>query len=104
MKLGTQIIKAENEVNQTISLAQGTASKIFQEGRAAAAIAGAYVDADADGYGIIKEELNLDGDGILKYIWYDVLGSGGIAGENRGLASELFVGITPGAYLQVKGD
>ncbi|CAD7963868.1 unnamed protein product [Amoebophrya sp. A120] len=91
--LSTRLLQAASRANQTVTLALGTAAQIQQEGSARAAIEAAYIDADATGYGKVREALGLDGPGLLNYIWNDVLGSGGAASAGGGgIAKQLIVG------------
>jgi len=93
-----QVAHAQAKV--TVAKAQGERHKILQNGRADAAIIEAYVQAEKQAYKAIQKTMNLTGDDLIKYIWYDTLGGGSVAAsssESRDI--QMMVGVDPAAYI-----
>jgi len=100
----TARIVAHAQANVTIQKAFGERHRILQNGRADAAIIDAYVQAELEAYGKIHDELGLEGDSLLKYIWYDTLGGGGVAASDTEPSDiELLFGVNPSAYISETG-
>lgn len=100
IKFQTMMVVAEAQANVTIQQAYGERHRILQNARADAAIIDAYVEAERQAYGRIHQDLGLRGDGLLKYIWYDTLGGGGVSGTSQdGGEVQMFVGVNPAAYI-----
>ena len=52
------------------------------------------MNADATAYGSIKDTMGLSVEEVLSYIWYDLLGSGGVsAAGGASIASQLLIGF-----------
>lgn len=90
---------AHAQANVTIAKAMGQRHRILQNGRADAAIIEAYVTAEKQAYGAVRKTLNLSGDDLIKYIWYDSLGGGSVAAGAEAKDIQLMVGVDPAAYI-----
>eukprot|EP00933_Yihiella_yeosuensis_P066107 TRINITY_DN70198_c0_g1_i1.p1 TRINITY_DN70198_c0_g1~~TRINITY_DN70198_c0_g1_i1.p1 ORF type:complete len:317 (+),score=66.75 TRINITY_DN70198_c0_g1_i1:79-1029(+) len=91
---------ARAHANVTIQEAIGDRHRILQNGRADAAIIDAYVTAELQAYSKIHEELGLTGEDLIKYIWYDTLGGGGVAANAHEKQDiQMLVGVNPSAYI-----
>lgn len=105
--LGAQIINmetrvkiAEAQANVTIQTAIGQSSAIVQNGLADAAVIKSFVSSELEAYSSIKKSLDLKGDDLLKYIWYDAVGGGSVI--QPGQEFTVFSGVQPGAYMTDK--
>eukprot|EP00747_Dinoflagellata_sp_TGD_P193827 gnl/TRDRNA2_/TRDRNA2_60530_c0_seq1.p1 gnl/TRDRNA2_/TRDRNA2_60530_c0~~gnl/TRDRNA2_/TRDRNA2_60530_c0_seq1.p1 ORF type:complete len:315 (-),score=60.12 gnl/TRDRNA2_/TRDRNA2_60530_c0_seq1:65-1009(-) len=97
----TQKLVARAQANVTMNHAKGEQHKIFQNGQADSNIIQTYVEAEVSAYTMILEKLGVEGDELIRYMWYDVLGGGGVdtkSDEEQEL--QLFVGVDPSAYIQ----
>eukprot|EP00449_Zooxanthella_nutricula_P025974 CAMPEP_0198538934 /NCGR_PEP_ID=MMETSP1462-20131121/48137_1 /TAXON_ID=1333877 /ORGANISM="Brandtodinium nutriculum, Strain RCC3387" /LENGTH=308 /DNA_ID=CAMNT_0044268969 /DNA_START=60 /DNA_END=982 /DNA_ORIENTATION=+ len=92
----TARIVAEAQANVTVQKAHGDRHRILQNGHADAAIIDAYVEAELQAYGRIHDDLRLGGASLLKYIWYDTLGGGGVAANrNEDQDFQMLIGVNP---------
>lgn len=104
VSMETEVLVALAQANATLAFAEGESNKILAEGRAAAAISKAYVNAESVAYSSVAEKLGLTGNSILNYVWYDSLGGGGVAGGHEfGGQMEVLVGVNPAAYISQEG-
>lgn len=88
------------QANVTIAKAKGQRHRILQNGRADAAIIEAYVEAERQAYTEIHKTMGLEGDALIKYIWYDTLGGGGVSSSGTsGGDVQMMVGVDPAAYI-----
>lgn len=88
------------QANVTIQKAIGDQHRIMQNGRADASIIQAYLEAELQAYGKVHDELDLSGDRLLKYIWYDTLSGGSVsadAAEEKDI--QMLFGVNPAAYI-----
>jgi len=100
----TARIVAEAQANVTLQQALGEKHRILQNGRADAEIIDAYVEAELEAYGKIRDELELEGGDLLKYIWYDTLGGGGVAASTADTTDiQMLFGVNPSAYISEAG-
>uniref|UniRef100_A0A7S1KYB9 Band 7 domain-containing protein n=1 Tax=Alexandrium catenella TaxID=2925 RepID=A0A7S1KYB9_ALECA len=91
---------AAAQANVTVAGAMGERHRILQNGRADAAIIEAYVEAERRAYSAIKQTMNLSGDDLIKYIWYDTLGGGSVSSSAHESADiQMMVGVDPAAYI-----
>jgi regulator of protease activity HflC (stomatin/prohibitin superfamily) len=98
----TQRKVARAQANVTIQKAVGERSRILQDAKAESFAIGAYVDAELESYGQVNHDLGLEGDGLVKYIWYDTLAGGGVEQASVGEGSNqmsMFMGVSPSAYI-----
>lgn len=96
----TARLVAQAQANVTIQQALGQKARILQNGNADAAIIEAFVEAELQAYGKIHRDLGLSGDELIKYIWYDSLGGGGVASNGfESRAVDVLVGVNPSAYI-----
>eukprot|EP00306_Pavlova_sp_CCMP459_P007179 CAMPEP_0185157722 /NCGR_PEP_ID=MMETSP1139-20130426/1946_1 /TAXON_ID=298111 /ORGANISM="Pavlova sp., Strain CCMP459" /LENGTH=496 /DNA_ID=CAMNT_0027722823 /DNA_START=19 /DNA_END=1511 /DNA_ORIENTATION=- len=67
------LMVAENNKNQTVTIAHGGAQQVMQEAMAEAVITNATVDAQIQAYGRVRSELGFedDSDQLLRYIWWE---------------------------------
>lgn len=87
------------QANVTVARAHGQRHRILQNGRADAAIIQAYVQAETLAYGQIKKTMGLEGDDLVRYIWYDTLSGGGVSAMNSTSNVQMLVGVDPSAYI-----
>merc|ERR1712232_1229514 len=80
----TDVMVAKKQRDATITRAGGQAKAILENANANANIVKAYTEAEIDAYALIKTKTGMDGDHLLDYIWYDILGSGGVGSEAAG--------------------
>merc|ERR1712187_188765 len=96
----TNVIVAENQANVTIQAAVGESYKIQQNAKANAAIVELSVSAETASYKKIADELNLKGDSLIKYMWYDALSGGGVGSNSKDKADvKMLIGVNPSAYI-----
>lgn len=96
----TTMLVAQAQANVTMQKAIGDQHRILQNARADASIIDAYVEAELQAYGKIHTDLGLEGDSLINYIWYDMLGGGGIgANAGDGKDIQMLVGVNPSAYI-----
>jgi len=81
VQFDTDVIVAQKTRDATVNEARGTAQAILEQAKANAAIITAYTDAEIGAYTLMKNTTGLNGDTLLDYIWYDILGSGGVGSE-----------------------
>jgi len=93
----TQVKIAQAQANVTIQNAIGQSSALVQNGEADAAVITSYVQSELESYSRIKGALDLKGDDLLKYIWYDAIGGGSVV--QPGADFSVFSGVQPGAYM-----
>lgn len=97
VNMETSVKVAQAQANVTIQRSIGSSSAIEQEGKADAQVLEAYLQSELDAYGKIKDELGLKGEKLLKYIWYDAVGGGGVVQPGQDFT--VFSGVNPGAYM-----
>eukprot|EP00929_Paragymnodinium_shiwhaense_P069615 TRINITY_DN35105_c0_g1_i1.p1 TRINITY_DN35105_c0_g1~~TRINITY_DN35105_c0_g1_i1.p1 ORF type:complete len:319 (+),score=82.88 TRINITY_DN35105_c0_g1_i1:113-1069(+) len=95
----TQRKVARAQANVTIQNAMGERSRILQDAKAEAFVIGAYVDAELESYAQVHSDLGMKGDDLVKYIWYDTLAGGGISSKSSSSSTNMFVGVSPSAYI-----
>jgi len=101
VELQTAVIVAQSQANVTVQKAQGEKHQILQNGDADVAIIKAYVEAEIGAYGHIYDEMELTGDDLIQYIWYDTLGGGSVAANaNAKQDLTVFVNVNPSSYIQ----
>jgi regulator of protease activity HflC (stomatin/prohibitin superfamily) len=104
VELQTAVNVAWAQRNVTIQRANGKASAIKQNGDADANIIKQYVSAELGAYKKVQDRMNLSGQALLDYMWYDTLAGGGVnAQSNAGAKTQVFVGVDPAAYINQKG-
>lgn len=96
----TQVKVAEAQANVTVQKAIGESAAILQNGAADAAVITSYVSSEIESYSRIKRALGLEGDDLLKYMWYDAIGGGSVI--QPGSDFSVFSGVQPGAYINQK--
>merc|ERR1712113_441669 len=79
----TNVIVAENQANVTIQKARGESYRIQQNARADAAIVQLQTQAEIESYKEVSDDLDLHGDDLIKYIWYDALSGGSVSSNGR---------------------
>merc|ERR1719161_1407912 len=100
IEFATDVLVAEAHANITVNAAVGDVQKILQTGKADAAIINAYVSAEVGAYGHVVDTLGLTGEDLVKYIWYDSLGGGGVQHNSQNNAeTQILVGVNPAAYI-----
>eukprot|EP00928_Gymnodinium_smaydae_P005843 TRINITY_DN1201_c0_g1_i2.p1 TRINITY_DN1201_c0_g1~~TRINITY_DN1201_c0_g1_i2.p1 ORF type:complete len:331 (-),score=66.91 TRINITY_DN1201_c0_g1_i2:175-1113(-) len=100
VQMQTAVKVAEAQANVTIQKAVGQSSAILNNGAADAAVITQFVQSELDSYKQIKDTLGLKGADLLKYIWYDSVGGGGVVQPGADFA--VFSGVQPGAYMSEK--
>merc|ERR1711920_700383 len=96
----TNAIVAEMQANVTVQKAKGDSYRILQNARADASIVSLQTQAEIASYKKIKDRLALQGDNLIKYVWFDALTSGGVNGNGKGGQDvQLLVGVNPSAYI-----
>jgi hypothetical protein len=97
---GTARVVARAQANVTVNSAKGDVHRIEQNGIADANIIEAYVEAERNAYSQVKSNMNLEGDALIDYIWYDSLQGGGVAEtQTGGQDTQILVGVNPAAYI-----
>ena len=104
VKLSTLEVVALKDANSTVAKAKGEASAVLAEANAAASMTKQTLWAAAEGYLLVKNQLNLgthntSGEGkseMLSYVYNDALSSPAFAG------SQFLVGAAPGTYINQK--
>jgi len=81
----------------------GQQARIMQDGNADKEIIKRYVTAESEAYKRIHDDVNLQGDDLLKYMWYDVLGGGGVAETSAKKDVAMLLGVNPAAYISPTG-
>merc|ERR1711998_318292 len=89
-----QNIVANQTRLQTIALAEGTARQRSEQADASVTITTQTTTAEMYSYGNISETVGLDGDGGLRYIWWDT------QTEQANLGKEYLVGLNPDTYIR----
>ena len=79
---------------QTIARANGEANRIREQADAAVAITYQTVYAEMWSYGNLSQQVELDGDGGLAYIWWDSQ----TLPNNQG--KEFLAGLSPATYIR----
>jgi hypothetical protein len=97
VQMETEIKVAEAQANVTVQGAVGRSSAILQGGEADATVITSFIGSEMGAYSEIKTSLGLEGDSLLKYIWYDAVGGGSVV--QPGADFSVFSGVTPGAYI-----
>eukprot|EP00928_Gymnodinium_smaydae_P065596 TRINITY_DN486_c0_g1_i1.p1 TRINITY_DN486_c0_g1~~TRINITY_DN486_c0_g1_i1.p1 ORF type:complete len:334 (+),score=46.16 TRINITY_DN486_c0_g1_i1:66-1004(+) len=100
VQMQTAVKVADAQANVTIQQAVGNSSAILNNGAADAAVITQFVQSELDSYSQIKDTLGLKGADLLKYIWYDSVGGGGVVQPGSDFA--VFSGVQPGAYMTEK--
>lgn len=96
----TMVNIARAQANVTIAKAHGQKHRILQNGYADRAVIEAYVEAERQAYEEIHKTMELEGDALIKYIWYDTLGGGGVSSSSTsGGDVQMMVGVDPAAYI-----
>lgn len=92
--LETNILVAHKQANATIAIARGQAAQLYLQAEAASSVATQNGLAEASSYHRVKKELGFTNDELLRYIWWDAVGS---VGSND---ASMLVGISPSTLLQ----
>jgi len=100
VQMETFVKIAQAQANVTIQNSIGQSSAIEQNGAADAAVIKSFVQSELESYSEIKRTLNLKGDDLLKYIWYDAVGGGSVVQPGNDFT--VFSGVSPGAYMTEK--
>lgn len=100
VQMETFVKIAQAQANVTIQNSIGQSSAIEQNGAADAAVIKSFVQSELESYSEIKRTLNLKGDDLLKYIWYDAVGGGSVIQPGNDFT--VFSGVSPGAYMTEK--
>jgi len=100
VQMETFVKIAQAQANVTIQNSIGQSSAIEQDGAADAAVIKSFVQSELESYSEIKRTLNLKGDDLLKYIWYDAVGGGSVVQPGNDFT--VFSGVSPGAYMTEK--
>lgn len=95
----TARIVAYAQANVTVNNAQGSVHRIHQNGRADAVIIEAYVEAEKQAYLEVRQGLNIQGDALIDYMWYDSLSGGAVSNTGNEVDTSVLVGISPSAYI-----
>jgi hypothetical protein len=98
VKMRTDVNISEAMANVTLHNAQGEVWKRKADGEATAGQIRSYVGAEKEAYKNISTALKIQGEDLIKYIWYDTVGGGNIISPGSGFS--VFSGINPGAYIQ----
>jgi len=97
VQMETEIKVAEAQANVTVARAVGKSAAIMQGGEADSTVITSFIGSEMGAYAQVKENLGLEGDSLLKYIWYDAIGGGSVI--QPGTDFSVFSGVTPGAYI-----
>jgi len=95
----TDRIVAENQANVTIQKARGQSYKILQDARADASIVELQAQAETEAYNNIKGKLEMKGDNLVKYIWYDTISGGSVTGSVQDQDVQMLIGVHPSSYI-----
>mmetsp|Transcript_36621 Transcript_36621/g.77856 ORF Transcript_36621/g.77856 Transcript_36621/m.77856 type:complete len:315 (-) Transcript_36621:110-1054(-) len=96
----TSELVAEAQANVTLQKAEGDKARILQNGHADAAIIDAFVEAELQAYGKVHDELGLEGQELLQYIWYDTLSGGSVSADSTQEKDvQLMFGVNPSTYI-----
>lgn len=95
----TDRIVAWAQANVTVNGAMGQQHRVMQNGRADAAIIETYVEAEKTSYKSIGHQINLEGQDLIHYMWYDSLAGGGVGASISGVDTSVLVGVDPAAYM-----
>lgn len=90
---------AHAQANVTVNNAQGSVHRIHQNGRADVAIIEAYVEAEKQAYLEVRQGLNIQGDALIDYMWFDSLSGGAVSNTGNEVDTSVLVGISPSAYI-----
>lgn len=93
VQMETEIKVAKAQANVTVQKAVGQSAAIMQAGEADAAVITSFITSEVGAYSEIKSSLGLEGDSLLKYIWFDALGGGSVV--QPGSDFSVFSGISP---------
>eukprot|EP00929_Paragymnodinium_shiwhaense_P107921 TRINITY_DN74269_c0_g1_i1.p1 TRINITY_DN74269_c0_g1~~TRINITY_DN74269_c0_g1_i1.p1 ORF type:complete len:320 (-),score=76.24 TRINITY_DN74269_c0_g1_i1:156-1115(-) len=100
VKFQTDRLVARAQASVKIQKAEGQKHRIEQNGKADAAVIAAYVKAELEAYARMHTDMNLNGDHLIDYIYYDTLAGGGVAGSSGSKGDvSMFVGVDPAAYI-----
>lgn len=95
----TARIVAYAQANVTVNNAQGNVHRIHQNGHADAAIIEAYVEAEKSAYLEVRQGLDIQGDALIDYMWYDSLSGGAVSNTGHEVDTSVLVGVSPSAYI-----
>lgn len=90
----SQVLVANQTRYQTIARAEGEANRVREEADAAVAITTQTVLAEMWSYGNLSQEVGLDADGGLSYIWWDTQTQASHGGK------EYLAGLSPDTYIR----
>lgn len=96
----TALQVAYQQANITVQEAKGSTYSILQNGQAEANIIAKYVDSEITSYKQVQEELDIHGPDLVKYLWYDQVGGGGLVRPGDGM--QVFSGVNPASYIDSK--
>lgn len=95
----TARIVAYAQANVTVNNANGNVHRIHQSGKADAVIIESYVEAEKNAYLEVRQSLNIQGDALIDYMWYDSLSGGAVSNTGEEVDTSVLVGIRPSAYI-----
>merc|ERR1712039_727823 len=96
----TKMGNAKAGANMTVQKAIGASATITNNAHADANIIDLQVSAKVGSYQKISQELNLKGDDLVKYIWYDQLSGGGVSNNGKDSPDvQVLVGVNAAAYI-----
>eukprot|EP00965_Chrysotila_dentata_P212703 6187192-Pleurochrysis_carterae.AAC.2 len=90
----TDLMVAKQTLEQTVTLANGTAKARFQSAAANAQMTQQTVQAEIDGFSNISTALGLTPTEVLDYLWWDLLK------DDYKDPKEFLVGVNPAAYIR----
>jgi len=100
VKFQTNLNVSRQNADITIQEATGRQSQIIQNGQADANIIEKYVTTEIAAYSAIEESLDIHGADLVKYLWYDQVGGGGLQKPGSGMS--VFSGVSPASYIDTK--
>ena len=115
VSLQTNLLVASKVANATVATAQGQAQRVLLASEASATIYAQNGAAEAEAFSAVKHRLGLSNAQLLRYVWWDAVGSGGSGSSGGGGSSSsgsgsgsggglgdaaLLVGVSPTALVQ----
>lgn len=100
VSLQTNLVVAGKQANATIATAEGNARQILLQAEAASSMAAQNGAAEAEAYANVKARLGFTNSELLRYVWWDAVGSPGSFRASESDTSALLIGVAPSTLIQ----